>query len=812
MGSFKSLLNKPKFSVVALIIFGVIFAITGAYFILQSFASADVYVSKTGSDTIGDGTSTKPYLTIQKAASVVAAGQTVHVSVGTYNERVTVSTAHSGTTSSHVTFIADGAVVVSQGFVVDSNYTDLKGFEVTPGVTGQYNSTGQIHVTGDYNTVSDVNIHDTVSGSAVVFASGSNNNTIQNYTIDTVEGYGIQFYRGYLSDPETGAKDNKALNGTISHHKSYAAVYLDGKRNTVDGITINGGPSGANVGSLDGDGIRVNGPDMVIRNFVIHNLWEWYNVNQHTDCIQFFTGDVGNLLIENGTLGTWQPSGGYTTTKGPSQLIMAENNGSGFLKIPTNVTINNVVFMGEPQAVNADGVYVAINFNTGSPLFVDFNVNNSTFWGLRMVTSNGGRQRFHAYNNIFTKSNNFSWDDGYRFYEGDYNLNVEAPKFAARFSEGSHSKIGVAVQFTNADNSAATNYGLTANLVPLATSPAVNAGDSTHAPATDRNGNARVGTPDIGAYEYGTATSTTPVPVADTTAPTISSVASSSITSSTATIAWTTNEASDSQVEYGTTTSYGSSTTLSSGMVTTHSASLSNLTASTTYHYRVKSKDAAGNLATGSDNTLTTIAAPVAVDTTPPTVTIVKPTASSAVASTVDISASATDNTGVSKVDFYVDNTLILSQTTPGTDGNYGLGWDSKSVVNGNHTVKAIATDRASLTKEATVTVAVNNAAETISDTIAPVVSFNSPANNSVIKSSVNIAVNSTDNVAVTKLELRIDGRLVFTYYPNSVSSVNNYYWSNIKKGVHTLTATAYDAAGNSSSVQAQVKKYWFWF
>ena len=92
----------------------------------------------------------------------------------------------------------------------------------------------------------------------------------------------------------------------------------------------------------------------------------------------------------------------------------------------------------------------------------------------------------------------------------------------------------------------------------------------------------------------------------DTTPPIISAVASSGITVNTATITWTTNEVSNSQTEYGFTTSYGSSTTLDITKVTSHSALLSGLTAGTTYHYRVKSADAAGNLAVSSDYTFIT--------------------------------------------------------------------------------------------------------------------------------------------------------------------------------------------------------------
>ncbi|MBI2116975.1 MAG: hypothetical protein HYT85_18110 [candidate division NC10 bacterium] len=96
--------------------------------------------------------------------------------------------------------------------------------------------------------------------------------------------------------------------------------------------------------------------------------------------------------------------------------------------------------------------------------------------------------------------------------------------------------------------------------------------------------------------------------VTDITPPAISSISASTVSSSGATITWTTDEASDSQVEYGLTTAYGSAMPLNTSMVTSHSQSLSGLAASTLYHYRVRSRDAAGNLATSGDFTFTTLA------------------------------------------------------------------------------------------------------------------------------------------------------------------------------------------------------------
>ncbi len=101
---------------------------------------------------------------------------------------------------------------------------------------------------------------------------------------------------------------------------------------------------------------------------------------------------------------------------------------------------------------------------------------------------------------------------------------------------------------------------------------------------------------------------------ADTTAPIISAVSTSAVstpgdTSSSVIITWTTNEAATSQVIYGLNTSYGSETSLNTNFVWSHSVTLRGLNASTTYHFKVKSKDVSGNEAISSNYTLVTSAA-----------------------------------------------------------------------------------------------------------------------------------------------------------------------------------------------------------
>ncbi|HWQ92437.1 MAG TPA: family 10 glycosylhydrolase [Clostridia bacterium] len=83
------------------------------------------------------------------------------------------------------------------------------------------------------------------------------------------------------------------------------------------------------------------------------------------------------------------------------------------------------------------------------------------------------------------------------------------------------------------------------------------------------------------------------VPAVDNTPPAITSVVASGITDSSATIAWVTDENANSAVDYGPTAAYGSLAT-NAAMVQNHSLVLTGLTPNTTYHYRVRSRNAAG--------------------------------------------------------------------------------------------------------------------------------------------------------------------------------------------------------------------------
>src|SRR3989338_1662988 len=85
----------------------------------------------------------------------------------------------------------------------------------------------------------------------------------------------------------------------------------------------------------------------------------------------------------------------------------------------------------------------------------------------------------------------------------------------------------------------------------------------------------------------------------DTTAPVISNINASATSDTAGTVTWDTDEASTSQVKYGTSSSsLDQTTTENTTTVTSHSVSITGLTANTQYFYQVVSKDAAGNSAT----------------------------------------------------------------------------------------------------------------------------------------------------------------------------------------------------------------------
>jgi hypothetical protein len=95
-------------------------------------------------------------------------------------------------------------------------------------------------------------------------------------------------------------------------------------------------------------------------------------------------------------------------------------------------------------------------------------------------------------------------------------------------------------------------------------------------------------------------------------------------------------------------------------------------------------------------------------DTTPPTVSIGNPANGATVSGTTTITASASDNVGVTRVEFLVDGALLSTDTS----APYSASWNTTSATNGSHAITARAFDAANnQTTSSVVNVTVNNTA-----------------------------------------------------------------------------------------------------
>ncbi|MBK9313236.1 MAG: hypothetical protein IPM55_03140 [Acidobacteria bacterium] len=98
------------------------------------------------------------------------------------------------------------------------------------------------------------------------------------------------------------------------------------------------------------------------------------------------------------------------------------------------------------------------------------------------------------------------------------------------------------------------------------------------------------------------------LPLPDSTPPVITGIGASGITSSGATITWSTDEPANSIVEYGLDPSLGHIVSINQ-LATIHSVTLIGLANNSLYYFRVNSVDAAGNMAISGNSVFTTLPA-----------------------------------------------------------------------------------------------------------------------------------------------------------------------------------------------------------
>jgi len=199
-----------------------------------------------------------------------------------------------------------------------------------------------------------------------------------------------------------------------------------------------------------------------------------------------------------------------------------------------------------------------------------------------------------------------------------------------------------------------------------------------------------------------------------------------------------------------------------------------------------------------------TVAYQAPVDTTAPLASISAPLANSSVSGLVGVSVNASDNVGVARVDLTVNGTVVASDTA----APYSFSWDSTGVANGMASLVAVAYDSAgNAGQSAAISVNVANGVTTVSkDTTPPVVAIGNPVAGTV-SGNVSVSISATDNAGAAGITtvLTIDGQTK----AQGTGGTLGYNWNTRKvaAGQHIITATARDAAGNTSSTSVTVTK-----
>jgi len=203
-------------------------------------------------------------------------------------------------------------------------------------------------------------------------------------------------------------------------------------------------------------------------------------------------------------------------------------------------------------------------------------------------------------------------------------------------------------------------------------------------------------------------------------------------------------------------------------------------------------RDAAGNKTTSA--TVTVTVSNNSGDTTPPAVSMTTPANGAALSGSVTVSANASDNVGVTGVQFKLDGANLGAEDTTSP---YSITWDTTAASNGSHTLTAVARDAAgNQTTSSPVSVTVSNSS---GDTTPPTASMTAPANGTTVSGSVTVSANASDNVAVAGVQFQLNGSNLGaedTAAPYSIT------WDTtaVANGSYSLTAVARDTSGNRTT------------
>lgn len=190
----------------------------------------------------------------------------------------------------------------------------------------------------------------------------------------------------------------------------------------------------------------------------------------------------------------------------------------------------------------------------------------------------------------------------------------------------------------------------------------------------------------------------------------------------------------------------------------------------------------------------TSLAVVTIADLTAPTVVLAGPVANSTVGGLVNVTADATDDRAVSRVEFSIDAKLVATDTA----APFTYTWNADAVALGAHRITARAVDPAGRATSTSI-------ALTVADLAPPSVTLTAPGPNAflTVASKVTIGATAADNRKIARVEFWIDGVLKL----KDTTAPFAYVWTvPTPKGVkHTLLARAVDTANRTADASVTV-------
>jgi parallel beta-helix repeat protein len=170
----------------------------------------------------------------------------------------------------------------------------------------------------------------------------------------------------------------------------------------------------------------------------------------------------------------------------------------------------------------------------------------------------------------------------------------------------------------------------------------------------------------------------------------------------------------------------------------------------------------------------------------PPQVTITSPKDGDTVSDTISITAIATDDKGINFVDFYLDDALIGRDSTD----PYSISWDSSTVSNDTHTLKALAIDTADQVGLDMIQIIAQNKEPDQK----PQIAITYPRHGEKVAGTTTITATATDDKGINFVDFYIDDMRI----TRDVASPYEAVWDTetVPNAAHTLKAITEDTNG----------------